>query len=101
MKNQFEVHYKSIEDEHTLLTQLTQIKKEPSVPMREFIIKFNKLVNRILVARIPTIDNHKMLFIISMAPNISFQIRCVHLANIQDAQTIVIELEEDLIVAGK
>lgn len=101
MRKNFEARYKSIEYEHRLLIQLTQIKKEPSVPMRDFIERFNKLSNRIPATRRPTIDNQKIIFISSIPPDISFQIRQVHVPNLKATQALVIELEDDLIAAGK
>lgn len=69
--------------------------------MRDFIARFNKLANRIPIARKPTVENQKMFFISSRPPDISFQIRRAHVANLQVAQTLEIELEDDLIAARK
>lgn len=69
--------------------------------MRDFIAKFNKLVNRILVVRKPTTDNQKMLFIGSMPLDISFQIRHVRVANFLATQTLEIKLEDDMIAIKK
>ena len=73
------------------------MKKESSIAMRDFVAKFNKLLNRILVASRPTTDNQKMFFVSSMLQDVSFQIRRAHVVNIQTTQTLVIELEDDLI----
>lgn len=69
--------------------------------MRDFIAKFNKLVNRIPGASKPTIENHKMFFISCMPPNIGFQIRHEHVANLSASSTLSIELEDDLIATRK
>ena len=63
--------------------------------------RFNKLVNRIPTTSRPTVGNQKTFFISSMPPGISFQLRRAHVADLQVAQTMAIELEDDLIVAGK
>ena len=39
----FEERFKPLEDAHTLLAQLAQLKKSSDVPMREFFGHFNKL----------------------------------------------------------
>ena len=78
-----------------------QIKKEPHIPMRDFIEKFNKLVNRIPTASRSTFDKQKMFFIRSMSPNINFQINHAHVANFLATHTLEIKLEDDLIIARK
>lgn len=50
----FEERFKLPEDAHALLAQLTQLKKESHVPMREFIAHFNKLIRRIPTVGQPT-----------------------------------------------
>ncbi|KAH9307181.1 hypothetical protein KI387_044396, partial [Taxus chinensis] len=49
MTTQFEQCFKPVEDVHALLAQISQIKKESQEPMREFVAKFNKLINKIPV----------------------------------------------------
>ena len=69
--------------------------------MRDFIARFNKLVNLVPMESFPIANNQKIFFINSMPPDISFQIRRAHVLNLQATQTLVIELEDDLIVARK
>ena len=47
MKNAFENRFKTPEHESSLFFQLSQMKKDMHEPMREFVAKFNRLVQRI------------------------------------------------------
>lgn len=71
----FEERFKTIDDGHLLLAQLTQMKKEVHEPMREFVARFNKIVNKLAADKRPTEENQKCFFINAQPPDISFQIR--------------------------
>ena len=75
MCSTFEDRFKSVEDEHTLLLQLTQPKNEVHEPMRDFIVKFNKIIYEIPTAKRPSEENHKGFFINAMPLEISFHLR--------------------------
>ncbi|KAH9321898.1 hypothetical protein KI387_016537, partial [Taxus chinensis] len=57
MQTKFEARFKPAEDSHALLAQLTHMKKESHEPMREFVAKFNKLIRKIPVIAVPTLEN--------------------------------------------
>lgn len=44
MRNKFESRFKSANADLSLISQVIQLKKEESEPMREFVAKFNRLV---------------------------------------------------------
>ncbi|KAH9297669.1 hypothetical protein KI387_029351, partial [Taxus chinensis] len=59
----------TVEYAHVLLTlKLTQMKKEPQESMRNFVEKFNKLINNIPVITLPTVNNLKMFFVNAQLP---------------------------------
>jgi len=101
MKIAFENRFKSAEDEHYLLAQLTQLKKEIHEPMREFVAKFNRIVNKITATKRPSGENQKCFFINAMPPDISFHLRRGAIADLTAAQNLAVGLEDDLIMAGK
>lgn len=72
LRTLFEARFKSAKDDHTMLAQLTQTKKEPQEPICEFIEKFNRLHNRIPVTSQPTARNLKCFFINAQLPEVSF-----------------------------
>jgi len=69
--------------------------------MRDFNAKFNKLIKRIPTASTPTVDNQKTFYINSMPPELSYQIRRANVADLQTAQTLAIEMEDDMIASGR
>jgi hypothetical protein len=69
--------------------------------MRDFNARFNKLMKRIPVASTPIVDNQKTFYISSMPPKIGYQIRRANVENLQVAQTLVVEMEDDMIGSGK
>ena len=73
MRIAFETRFKTIEDEHVLPTQLTSIKKEHTMSMRDFVSNFNKIFSRILISTRPISGNLKTFFISAM-PQISIMI---------------------------
>lgn len=70
-----EDRFKTVDDGHLLLAQLTQMKKQVHEPMREFVARFKKLVNRLAVDKRPIEENENYFFINAQPPDISFQIR--------------------------
>lgn len=59
IKTRFENRYRTAEDDDTLLVQLTQMKKEIHEPMREFVAKYNKLIQKIPLAKRPNDEKKK------------------------------------------
>lgn len=101
LKTKFEECFKPTEDEHALLAQLTQMKKDTHEGMHEFIAKFKKLVNRIPITSQPTPANLKCFFINTQLPEVSFLLRRVVPTNLTHAQALSMKIEDDLILAGK
>ena len=101
MVQAFEARFKTPSDENSLLIQLTQLKKEMHERMREFVANFNKILERIPVNSRPNARNQKSFFLGAMPLDISFQMRRNVLADLATAQTMAIELEDDLIIVGK
>lgn len=102
MKQRFEGRYnKRLEDAQVLLLQLAQIKKESSISMRDFNAKFNKLIKRIPATSAPIGDNQKTFYIGSMPPELGYQIRRANVAYLQAAQTLAVEMEDDMIASRK
>lgn len=69
--------------------------------MRDFVAKFDKIVHKIPTTQRPSDDNLKFLFINSMPSEIIFLIRRQRVQNLAAAETLAVELEDDLITAGK
>ncbi|KAH9299893.1 hypothetical protein KI387_044116 [Taxus chinensis] len=101
MKTKFENRFKTAEDEHALLAQVSQAKKEPTEPMRNFVAKFNKMVNKVLAGIHPNLDGQKYFFIKAHQPEVCYQLRRASVATLELAQSLAIEIEDDLIMAGK
>ena len=57
MKTAFKNRFKAPKNECSLLLQLSQMKKEMHKPMREFVAKFNRLIQRIPTASRPNEEN--------------------------------------------
>jgi hypothetical protein len=57
MKNAFKNRFKAPKNESSLLLQLSQMKKEMHEPMREFVAKFDRLVQRIPATSRPNAEN--------------------------------------------
>ena len=85
MRTEFEARFKTAEDEHALLTQLTSIKKQPAMSMRDFIAKFNKINSRIPTTDRPTAGNLKTFFISAMPLDINYDLRRAHPIDLADA----------------
>lgn len=101
LKTRFEARFKVAEDDHSLIAQLAQLKKEIPESMRDFVAKFDKIVHKIPANRRPSDDNLKCFFINAMPAEISFFIRRERVQDLAAAKTFVVELEDDLINAGK
>ena len=101
LRTTFEARFKTIEDEHVLLTQLTSIKKKPTMSMRDFTASFNKIVNMIPIAARQTVGNLMTFFISVMPPDINYDLRRAHPTDLADAQKKAIESEDDLISTRK
>lgn len=97
----FEAIFKVAEDEHSLLAQLTQLKKEIPESMRDFIAKFDKILHKIPANQNPSDDNLKCFFISSMPFEIGFLIPRQRVVDLNAAKTLAVELEDDLIITGK
>lgn len=69
--------------------------------MRQFNIKFNKMVRRIPATSMPIEDNKKQHYINAMPSDVSLHLRRQQLANLADAQKLAVQEEDNLIVAGK
>lgn len=75
MRTCFEAFFETTKDEHALLAQLTSVKKQPSMSIRDFVVGFNKIANRIPAINRPIMGNLKTFFISSMPLDINFYIR--------------------------
>ena len=74
MKNEFDDRFKSPKNECSLLLQLSQMKKEMQKPMREFVAKFNMLIQRIPTTFRPNAENQKIFFVNVVPPDVSFHL---------------------------
>ena len=84
MKNVFEDRFKTPKNKSSLFFQLSQMKKEMHEPMREFVAKFNRLIQRIPTKSTPNAKNQKAFFISVIHPEISFHLikyACANLAS--------------------
>ena len=70
-------------------------------PMREFIAKFNRLIQRILATSRPNAKNQKPFFINVVHLDISFHLIKDACANLAATQRLAIQLEDAFINAGK
>lgn len=101
MKNAFEGRFKAPENECSLFSQLSQMKKEMHEPMREFVAKFNRLIQRIPATSRPSAKNQKSFFINVVPLDISFHLIKDAYANLATAQRLAIQLEDTFVNAGK
>lgn len=101
MKSAFENRFKTPENECSLFSQLSQMKKDMHEPMREFVAKFNRLVQRIPMASRPSEENQKSFFINAVPADISFHLIKDVCADLGVAQRLAIQLEDAFINAGK
>ncbi|KAH9302696.1 hypothetical protein KI387_014279, partial [Taxus chinensis] len=63
----FEDRYKPSEDVFALLSKITHLKKEVNETMRDFITRFNSLINRVPPTMLPTLENQKCFFVNAMS----------------------------------
>lgn len=101
MKTRFEARFKVVEDEHSLLAQLAQLNKEITESMWDFVERFDKILYKIPANQKPSDGNLKCFFINSMPSEIGFLIRRQRVTDLNVAKTLAVELEDDLITAGK
>lgn len=101
MKNAFERRFKTPENECSLFSKLSQMKNDMHEPMREFVAKFNRLVQRIPTASRPSVENQKSFFINVFLADISFHLIKDVCAGLGGAQRLAIQLEDAFINAGK
>lgn len=101
MKTRFKARFKVAEDEHSLLAQLSQLKKELPESMRDFVARFDEILYKIPVNQKPSDDNLKYFFINSMPSKISFLICRQRVVDLNAAKTLAVELEDELITVGK
>ncbi|KAH9309611.1 hypothetical protein KI387_037522, partial [Taxus chinensis] len=101
MRTQFESRFKPAEDVHALLAQISQIKKDPSEPMREFVARFNRLINKIPVNTRPVDQIQKCFFLNAQTPKVSYALRRANLGTLILDQELAVSVEDDLIMSGK
>ena len=70
-------------------------------PMREFVEKFNRLIQRIHVASRPYGDNKNIFFVNVVPLDVSFHLIKEVVANFAATQRLAIQLEDALITTGK
>ena len=93
--------FKSPKNDCSLLLQLSQIKKEMHEPMREFVAKFNRLIQRILTASRPNEENQKIFFVNAIPLDVSFHLIKDAVVDLVAAQRLAIQLEDALITTSK
>lgn len=69
--------------------------------MREFIAKFNRLIERIPATFRPNGKNQKIFFVNVVPPDVSFHLIKDVVANLVATQRLAIQLEDAFITAGK
>lgn len=72
MKTTFKNRFKTLDNECSLLLQLSRLKKKMHEPMREFVSKFNRLIQRILATSRPNVENQKILYVVPL--DVSFHL---------------------------
>ncbi|KAH9296741.1 hypothetical protein KI387_044769, partial [Taxus chinensis] len=91
--------FKPTEDVHALLAQISHIKKEPFEPMRDFVAKFNKLINKIPQNTHLVDQIQKCFFLNAQLPEVSYALRRANLATLDVDQHLAISVEDDLIMS--
>ena len=69
--------------------------------MREFVAKFNRLIQIIPIASRPDAENHKLFFINVVHPDISFHLIKDACSYLVTTQRLAIQLEDAFINDGK
>ncbi|KAH9332138.1 hypothetical protein KI387_043719 [Taxus chinensis] len=72
LREAFEDRYKPSEDAFALLSRITHLKKEANETIRDFVTRFNALINRVPTAMLPTPENQKCFFVNAMSSKVSF-----------------------------
>ena len=88
MKTAFKNRFKTPNNECSLLLQLNQLNKEMHEPMREFVAKFNRLIQRILDASRPNGENQNIFFVNLVPPDVSFHLIKDTVTNLATAQRL-------------
>lgn len=101
MTTEFERCFKPVKDVHALLAQLSHIKKGPHEPMRDFLAKFNKLINKIPQDTRPVDQIQKFFFLNAQLPEVSYALRRGNLATLDLDQRLAISVEDDIIMSRK
>ncbi|KAH9291008.1 hypothetical protein KI387_044137 [Taxus chinensis] len=81
--------------------QISKIKKDPHEPMREFLAKFNKLVNKIPLDTRPIDQIHKCFLLNAQLSEVSYALRRGNLETLDVDQRLAINVEYYLIMSGK
>lgn len=68
LKTRFEARFKVAEDEHSLLAQLSQFKKEIHESMSDFVARFDKILHKIPVNQNSSEENLKCFLLILCLP---------------------------------
>ena len=77
------------------------MKKEIHELVREFVAKFNRLIQRIPAASRPNEENQKIFFVNVVPPDVSFHLIKDAVVNLTTTQRLAIQLEDALITIGK
>lgn len=101
MMTQFDKSFKPTEDVHALLDQFSQIQKESHEPMKEFLAKFNRMVNKIQ-QNTSSMDQIKKCFSLNaQLPEVSYVLRRTNLSTLDVDKRFVVSVEDDLIMSRK
>lgn len=98
MRAKFENIFKITENEHTLVTQLSSIKKEVYEPMWDFV---SKVTNSILSNLRPGDTLLKNFFINTLPLDICFTLKREGVVDLGATQRMALAIEDDLIIEGK
>lgn len=101
LRNKFEIRFKMTKDDLVLVAQLGSMKKDVHETMRDLVAKFNKLYNKFSANIRHGARLLKAMFINTLPPDISFNIKRERAADIDVAQNLAVAIEDDLIVTGK
>ncbi|KAH9309264.1 hypothetical protein KI387_037175, partial [Taxus chinensis] len=86
LRDAFEDRYKPSEDAFALLSRITHLKEENET-MRDFIARFNALINRVPVAVLPMLENQKCFFVNAMSSKLALEAPPVNaLAEIEEEE---------------
>ncbi|KAH9316651.1 hypothetical protein KI387_025278, partial [Taxus chinensis] len=69
--------------------------------MRDFIAKFQRILYKIPTSASLNDENQKVFFINALFLEVSYQLQRARPGNLLAAQNMAVEIEDDLIMAGK